>query len=217
MHTEQEDAVLNGEQAILLDRIERHWDALAAVAWRGYVRLDVGWSCWTGDGTAPWPAPLIRRRRRTTRRLRSSPLGPSRTQRAPCSAYGRCRPGYPPPPPGFMGGQVMKTMWSNMPERTWRLYSTLVSTTYPVVLEATMSAQLPLYQVIHQRISAAVPARRLARLASPAWPCWSPASWPPSPPSSPRSPANSTPSPSPVPPRRQHRPPPAPHAQRPPA
>ena len=51
----------------------------------------------------------------------------------------------------------MKTMRLNIAERTWRLYSTLVSTTYPVVLEAPMSAQLPLYQVIHQRIAAALP------------------------------------------------------------
>ena len=79
-----------------------------------------------------------------------------------------------------------------------------------------MSAQLPLYQVIHQRIAAAAAPRHPRCRRSPAWRCSSPACSPPSPPSLPRSPAEldalaltrATP--------RQHRPPPAPHAPRPP-
>ena len=76
MHTEQEDAVLNGEQADVLDWIERHWDTLATVAWRGYVTagrglvvLDGAWDGAVAVGyltaanaqatDAPWPATLI--------------------------------------------------------------------------------------------------------------------------------------------------------------
>jgi hypothetical protein len=57
----------------------------------------------------------------------------------------------------FKGGQVMNTMAWSTTARTWRLYSTLVSTTYPSVLEAPLSAQRPFYQVIHQRVAAALP------------------------------------------------------------
>ena len=55
MQDEPEDAVFDGEQAGMVDWIEPHWDTLAAVAWRGYVR-DRAWPGGAGraPGTAPW-------------------------------------------------------------------------------------------------------------------------------------------------------------------